>query len=401
MSGGAAPQPQRPVRAPAGAAGAVEGGQPLRLAVVGAGIGARYAESFQRVPGVEVVALCASSTRNAAPAAARLGIAEVHTDVALMLERCQPDIVAVATPNDTHHEITLQALDAGAHVLCDKPLAMDAPQALAMWRAAEQRGARHVVPFWWRFLPAIAQAHELLADGSFGEPYFLNATYLNCGWGDPQGPMRWQFDTARAGSGALGNVGSHAIHVVQWLAGELTRVCAHTKVNVPLRRWPDGSPARPDGEDTVAFVAALDNGAPVSFIASSVAHEARSCFSVSFHLSEGSVTVEARSQEDGDVRARLLAMRRGESAPREVAPQSSAAGAPGALGGAGGPGGAGALLAIDRAYTEIATELIAAIREGRPAAPGFREALRVQEVIDAAQESVASDGWVQVRRAEL
>ncbi len=357
---------------------------PLQVGIAGAGIGVNYTEAFQRLPGVEVVALCATSVERAGPAAKRLGIDRVFTSFDEMLSQCSLDIVAVATPNDLHHGMTLAALDAGAHVLCDKPLAMNAAQALEMLESAERRGLRHVIPFWWRFLPAVDHAHTLLADGSFGEPNFAYVRYLNCGWGDPYGPMRWQFDGRRSGTGALANIGSHAIHVLQWLAGDLARVCAHTSINVPERRWPDGTVAYPDVEDTVAFVAELDNGAPVSFLASSVAYETRSAFSVGLHCSEGSVTVTAESHWPDAAAGRLTVMRRGDEGPRQVdvPPLPAAAGLPAGL------------LPQDVAYTAIAAELVAAIREGRPAAPGFEDGLRVQEVIEAASASTASGGWV-------
>jgi predicted dehydrogenase len=276
-------------------------------------------------------------------------------------------------------------------VLCDKPLAMNAGQALEMWRAASARGARHIIPFWWRFLPAVTAAHALLADGSFGEPYFAYVRYLNCGWGDPRGPMRWQFERERAGTGALGNVASHAIHVLQWLAGDLVRVCAHTAINVPERRWPDGRRARPDVEDTVAFVGELANGAPVSFLASSVAHPVRSAFSVAVHCSEGSVSVAAESHWPDGPHGRLTVMRRGEEGPSPVA----VAALPGT------EGQADVLAPQDVAYGAIAAELVGAIRDGRPAAPGFDAGLRVQEVIDAAAESARGGCWVAPGRAEL
>jgi predicted dehydrogenase len=260
-----------------------------------------------------------------------------------------------------------------------------------MWQAAESAGARHIVPFWWRFLPAVAGAHAMLADGSFGEPHFAYVRYLNCGWGDPHGPMRWQFERARAGTGALGNVGSHAIHVLQWLAGDLARVCAHTAISVPARRWPDGSPAQPDVEDTVAFVGELAGGAPVSFLASSVAYQVRSAFSVALHCSEGSVAVAAESHWPDGPAGRLTVMRRGDDGPRQVAVPPW----PGT------DGLAEALAPQEVAYTAIAAELVAAIREDRPAAPGFDAGLRVQEVIDAAVESARGAGWVAPARAQI
>jgi predicted dehydrogenase len=358
-----------------------------RVAIAGAGIGVNYAEAFQRA-GADVVAMCASSRQRAGPAAARLGIAGVYTEFVAMLDSEEPDIVVVATPNDLHHPMTLAALEGGAHVLCDKPLAMDARQALEMLHAADARGCRHIIPFWWRVLPVVTQARELLADGSLGQPYFADVRYLNCGWGDPQGPMRWQFDLARAGAGALGNVGSHALAVLQYLAGDVTEVCAHTAVNVANRAWPDGTPARPDGEDTVAFVGVLDNGAPVTFLASSVAHEVRSSFHITVHLSGGSVTVTAESHWPDQVVGRLAVMRHGEDAPAVVAVEEPV---PALCG----------LAPQDVAYTAIAGELLAAIDEQRAASPGFDDGVRVQQVMDAALVSARERTWVRVDRAQL
>ena len=356
--------------------------EPLRVGVVGVGIGVHYAEAFARVDGAEVAALCASSEGNLIPAARRLGVTAVYTDLDEMLAREQLDVVAIATPNDLHHPMTLAALRAGAHVLCDKPLAMDAAQAQEMLDEAEAHGRRHIIPFWWRFLPVVTRAHELISDGSFGEPFFAEFRYLNCGWGDPHGPMRWQFETARAGSGALANVGSHVIHVMQWLLGDLTEVSAHTVVNVPQRRWPDGRLATPDGEDTAAFVGTLANGAPVSLIASSVAHEARSSFGVTMHFNRGSVNFYAESHWPSGSRGGLTVMRAGDDAPQPVAIDASF--------------GSDALAPQDAAYTQIARDLIAAIREDRPASPGFVEGVKVQQVIDAALRSARERRWVPI-----
>jgi predicted dehydrogenase len=363
---------------------------PLRVAIAGAGIGATYAECFSHVPATEVVALCTRSRTTAGPVAERLGIPGVFTDFDAMLAGAEPDIVVIATPNDLHHEMALQALAAGAHLMCDKPVAMDARQAREMWHAAEERGLRHVVPFWWRLLPSVARARELLADGSFGEPFFAFVRYLNCGFGDPLGPMRWQFESSHSGSGALANVGSHAIAALHWLAGDLVRVCATSAINVPERRWPDGRTARPDVEDTVALVAELANGAPVSFLATSVAHEVRSSFQLGLHLAHGSVVIDAESHWPQGGEARLRVMRRGDAEPSEQP--------------TGGHGRAlvpvdAELPAQEAAYVTVAAELADAIRSGRPAAPGLEEGVRVQEVIDAALASQAEGRWVSVDRA--
>jgi predicted dehydrogenase len=356
---------------------------PLRVGVAGAGVGVRYARSFQSLPGVEVVALCATTSRRAGPAAVGLGIGECYTSFATMLAEAALDVVVVATPNDLHHSQTLAAIAAGAHVLCDKPLALDAAQAHELLAAATARGVRHGIPFWLRFVPAFARAHELLSDGSFGAPVFADVRFLNCGWGDPAGPMRWQFERARAGSGALANIGSHAIDALHWLVGDLARVCATTSIAVRERALPDGALAHPDAEDTAAFVGELPGGAPVTFLASSVAYTTRSAITLAVHCRGGSLTASIDSSQ-AHPSGLLTVMRRGDERPRDEPLDVPAAGA-------GGP--------QDAAYDAIARELAEAIRARRPASPDFRDGARVQAVIDAALQSAESGGWCAVAYA--
>jgi predicted dehydrogenase len=351
-----------------------------RVGIAGAGIGVRYARSFQRLPDVEVVALCAASRERSQPAAHELGIAGVYTSFDAMLAECALDIVVVATPNDLHHAQTLAAIETGAHVVCDKPLALDSAQARDMLDAATRRGVRHIVPFWLRFVPAIARAREVLAGGSLGTPVFVDVRFLNCGWGDPEGPMRWQFERARAGSGALSNIGSHAIDALHWLAGDVRRVCATTAIAVPVRRWPDGREAHPDADDTAAFVAELADGAPVCFLASHVAYAARSAFAMSVHCRAGSVAVSLDTTS-ADPRGRVSVMRRGDGAPHDETLPAPADGSHDL---------------VEGPYNAIARELIDAIREGRAASPDFTDGLRTQATIDAALASVASGGWAEI-----
>ena len=175
----------------------------LRVGVVGAGIGAGYIAGLQRQPGVEVTALCARTPTRLKPVAEKYHIPHTYTDYEQMLAQAPLDVIVVATPNHLHHPMTLAALDAGKHVLCDKPLALNAAQAREMVERVEQVGRKHFVPFTWRFLPAALYMQEIIAAGFVGRPYHINVRYYNHAWGDLHGPMRWQYDKTQAGSGAL------------------------------------------------------------------------------------------------------------------------------------------------------------------------------------------------------
>src|SRR5262249_5788829 len=143
--------------------------RPLRVGVVGAGIGAGYVAGFQKQAGVEVVAICARTPTRIMGVASKYKIPRTYTTYEDMLVQEALDIVAVATPNHLHHSMVLAALEAGKHVLCDKPLAMSAAQAREMTDKAERTGFKHFVPFTWRFLPAALYMKEIIASGFLGK----------------------------------------------------------------------------------------------------------------------------------------------------------------------------------------------------------------------------------------
>jgi predicted dehydrogenase len=352
--------------------------RPLRVGIAGAGIGLRYARSFQAVPGVEVAALCAATTRTAGPAAEELGIGAVHTSYEEMLDSHDLDIAVVATPNDLHLEQTLAAVERGLHVVCDKPLALDAGQAREMRDAAAAAGVRQLVPFWLRFVPSVQKACEVLHGEALGEPFFCDLRWHNLGFGDPYGPWRWQFSRERAGSGAIANLGPHVVDLVELLAGPLACVTASTALSVREREG-----GVPDVEDTVAATGRLGNGAPVSFLASSIAWAHRTQLSASVHCARGGLELFLSTRWDGTLEERLTLMRRGDQHPREVdlglPPDAKAQ---------------------DQAYVDLVAELVSAIREERPAVPSFDEGLRAQLVLDALVEAAAERRWVEIPSLE-
>ncbi len=358
----------------------------LRVGVVGTGIGAGYIAGFQRQPGVEVTALCARTPARMAPVAARYQIPHLYTDYAAMLEQEPLDVVVIATPNNLHHPMTLAALDAGKHVLCDKPLALNVAQAQAMVERAEQSGRRHFVPFVWHFLPAAAYVRQIIASGFLGQVYHVNVRYFNLGWGDAQGPMRWQFDQAQAGSGALGNIGSHAIHLLQWWLGDLSEVCALLETAVKERVWPDGSKATVAVDDNVAFLGRLQDGAAVVFNASSVALVARNFLQIDLFGSDGSLIFQDDWGSEDAATGRIYAMRKNDHVPARVPIPERLT---------------GELIDMPDYFTpfracfgRMTAEFTTAIREERPAEPSFHDGLRVQKVLAALLESAAEKKWV-------
>jgi len=158
-----------------------------------------------------------------AEAAARQGWESGETDWHRLLERDDIDLVDICTPGHTHAEIAVAALEAGKHVLCEKPLANSVGEAEAMVVAAEAartRGVRSMVGFTYRRVPAIAYARQLVAEGRLGRILHVRGAYLQDWLVDPESPLTWRLQKERAGSGALGDIGAHIVDLTQHITGD-------------------------------------------------------------------------------------------------------------------------------------------------------------------------------------
>jgi predicted dehydrogenase len=153
-------------------------------------------------------------------------------------------------PNALHAEPTIAAARAGKHVLCEKPLGLDAGESYAMWQAAADAGVVHLCGFNYRFVPAIRRARELVEAGVLGDLVHVRARYLQS-WGWDASLGAWRFDRAQAGTGAIGDLGAHVVDLVRCLAGEITAVSAL------VRSYVEGH----EVDDAFVAVIELANGA--------------------------------------------------------------------------------------------------------------------------------------------
>ncbi|MDV9197675.1 Gfo/Idh/MocA family protein, partial [Streptomyces sp. Wh19] len=170
-----------------------------------------------------LAAVCGRDRAAVDAAAARLGWAAAETDWRALIARDDVQLVDICTPGDSHAEIAIAALEAGKHVLCEKPLANTVAEAEAMTEAAERAAARGqvaMVGFNYRRVPAITYARQLIAQGRLGTLRHVRAAYLQDWLVDPESPLTWRLERARAGSGALGDLGAHIVDLAQYLAGE-------------------------------------------------------------------------------------------------------------------------------------------------------------------------------------
>lgn len=327
-------------------------------------------------------------------AAARHGWAAAETDWRALVDRDDVQLVDVCTPGDSHAEIAVAALEAGKHVLCEKPLANSVAEAEAMAAAAEraaERGQVAMVGFNYRRVPAVAYARRLIADGRVGTIRHVRVTYLQDWLVDPDFPLTWRLKREYAGSGALGDLGAHAVDLAQYLAGELlVGVSALTETFVRERPLLAGastglsaSGAAERGpvtvDDAALFTGRLASGALASFEATRMASGRKNALRLEINGERGSLAFDLErlnelSFHDHTEPAEAAGFRR-ILVTEPGHPYLEAWWPPGHA------------LGYEHTFTHQARDLVVGIAEGVTPAPSFADGLQVQRVLAAVEES--------------
>ncbi len=354
--------------------------KPLRFAIVGCGgISLQnHLPGLALCPETHVVALCDTDEACLEKARQQTGVKTVSTRYTEIVQRDDVDAIIIATPNITHRPIALAAIAAGKHVLCEKPLALNYPDALEMAEAAEKANVRNMTAFTYRFVPAMRYLHHLVQRGDLGQPYHYRSCRLQ-DWGTRN--LGWRQVKKLAGTGELGDMLSHRIDFAHLLIGPMTRLVANLKQIVPMR---GGAPS--DLEDWVAILADFQAGATgvleSSKLASGRNESWRSLDYVEINGSERScvfITGEWNKLQTGKVGGPGLET---ITIPEEFwtwpgSPRDARQGDP----------------LVTFRYDQ-AWEFVDAIRNQRPCRPTFRDGARAQAVLDAAVRSAETRAWV-------
>jgi predicted dehydrogenase len=363
-----------------------------RVAVIGAGwAGGLHLEGFRRA-GAELVGLFSRTRSRADQLAARYEVPVVADSLDELLHRARPDVVSIASPPPAHREQVRQAVEAGCHVLCDKPVGMTGGEVEDMLTATTKQGVHHATGFIWRGDPGLARMRELIRDGRVGRVREIHST---CALGAPLMAMNWIYDEA-AGGGGLMQHGTHVIDRVRWvLDAELTSLCGRLSHDVGT------APAGPDFHHTMdAFTWARENhGRDLS------------------DLPQAEVTADVGydflAELDNGVRARLWESTH-LAGPAEE--QLTVLGDRGALtwGGTDGlsfraPGGAAESIAVDgtagsgaatrhevglQRWERLATAFLTTVRTGIPQDhPNLEDGWQVARIVDAVKRSHTTRRW--------
>ncbi len=227
--------------------------------------------------------VCDIESSAAGTLARRYGVERTADDWRAVMDDPRVDIVSVALPNYEHGKATAAALDAGKHVLCEKPLALSAAEA----RDIVEKGNRATVVagsvFNYRRIPAVAEIQRRVVAGDIGDLIHMTAEYHSDYAADPLVPYSWRYERARSGGGALHDLGAHPIDTVRFIAGEVTEVLsAASTITVPERYLPAGATRGHDlgalsnekrivdNDDMTTAMLRVENGATVHFTASRV-----------------------------------------------------------------------------------------------------------------------------------
>ena len=183
----------------------------------------------------ELVALGGRNEAAVAEAAGRYGFERFETDWRAIVADPRIELFDNLAPNNLHAEPTIAAAEAGKHVVCEKPLGRTAAESLEIWRRVAATGVKHLCAFNYRFVPAVRLAREMLEAGELGEIHHFRGAYLQDWIVDPAAPVSWRLVGDEAGSGALGDIGTHVIDLARYLVGEIATVSAITKTFVSDR----------------------------------------------------------------------------------------------------------------------------------------------------------------------
>jgi predicted dehydrogenase len=333
----------------------------------------------------------------------RYGFEESSSDWRAVVSRPDIDVVDIVTPNDSHAPIAIAAAQAGKHIICEKPLARGGDEAKTMLDAVRKAGVIHMVAFNYRRTPAVALARKYIEEGRIGEIRNFRGTYLQDWSADPDSPLSWRFQKKIAGSGSIGDIGTHVVDLARYLVGEIAEVSALVRTYNKTRPVQKGGldklgaaekntsaeRAEVDVDDEVVTLLKFADGAIGSLEATRNAYGRNNFITFEIHGTKGSIAFNYERRDElqvmfADDPADARGFRTVYSGPAH-------------------PYGSGLwpipALGIGYSETKIVEcfDFFSAIASGKLPSPNFDDGYRTERVADALTESGESGGWVKVK----
>lgn len=360
----------------------------IRVAVVGTGFGEKiHIPGFQTHPRTEVAAVYHRDIDRAKAIAQSHNIPEFGDRIEDILALPDVTAVSISTPPFLHYEMAKLAIEAGKHLLLEKPMTLTASEARELYQLAAANNLVAMMDFEFRFIPAWQLLAEYLAADYVGQKRLIKIDWLVSSRADASRPWNWYAQKDKGG-GALGAVGSHAFDYISWLLGPVQRLCAQLSTSIPARPDPTyGGKLKPvDADDTCLVMLELADGTPCQLGISSVTYQGRGHF-VEIYGDRGTLVLGSDNQKDYVHGFRLLAAPAGKPLTEVEIPQR---------------------LAFAQNYPDgrlasfirVVDQWVKGIDSGKKMTPSFREGVYSQLLMDLTHQSDQTGTWVNVPSLE-
>jgi predicted dehydrogenase len=331
--------------------------------------------------------------------AAQFGWEESDCDWRRVIERDDIQVVDVSTPGYLHAPMVLAAAQAGKHIICEKPLANTLADAKAMLKAVEKAGVKHMLMHNYRKIPAVAFAKKLIEDGKIGDVYHYHGAYLQDWIMDPQFPLVWRLEKKYAGSGALGDIGSHAADLGRYLNGEINAVTGQMTTFIKERPLPsDGAGAwgakgsegkgKVTVDDDANFLARFKNGSVGVFESSRFCGGRRNFNTFQIYGSKGSIAFNLERMNELEIydctEPPGLQGFKTINVTESVHPYVGAWWPPGHI------------IGYEHTFVHALHDFFTCLEQDCLPEPNFRDGVKNQAVMDAVERSTKSGRWEKV-----
>ncbi len=348
------------------------------------------------VPRLKVI--CGRDRAGLKAAAQQFGWEEIETDWEKVVRRKDIDIVDVSTPGHLHHSMVLAAARAKKHIICEKPLGNTLKEAREMLAAVKRAGVLHMLMFNYRRIPAIAYARKLMRSGKLGKIYHWHGAYLQDWIMDPEFPLVWRLDKKFAGTGALGDIGAHAIDFAQYLNGNITEVIGHSTTFIKRRPVATrqgrlkakGGPekGKVTVDDDTNFLARFRNGSVGVFESSRFCGGRRNYNTFQVYGSKGSLAFNLERLNELEI------YNSEEAAGEQGFKTISVTEAVHPYVGNWWP--SGHIIGYEHTFVHAVKDFLDCLDKGRMPRPNFEDGIQNQAVLDAVERSAASRRWTEV-----
>jgi len=343
---------------------------------------------FDLAADVQLRTICGRTAAPLEKARVKYGWDQSSTDWRAVVADPEIDIIDICTPNDSHAEIAIEAARQGKAVICEKPLALDVPQAEAMAAAVKKARVVNMVCHNYRRIPAIALAKRMIADGAIGDRiYHFRARYAQDWITDPKFPINWRLQSKTAGSGAQGDINAHIIDLGRYLVGELKEVCGLMETFIRERPLPGtGKMGRVTVDDAVSWIGRFKNGAVANLEATRFAMGRKNHITLEINGSKGSLAFNFEDMNrleyyDGtqpDDRRGFRSILVTEKSQ----PYAGAWWPPGHI------------IGYEHTFVNTFADFIQAVVAGKSVHPTFEDGVQNQRILAAIAESAKTRQWI-------